>query len=202
MILLELFFTFFKIGLFTFGGGYAMLPFIQEEVLANGWLDEQSIINFIAVSESTPGPFAINISTYVGMEVGTASLGIGVLGGFIGAIFTTLGAVLPSFIVIQIVARIYDAFLKDRYVKGCMSGLKPAVIGLIGGAILSVGSDVFFHAGFSVATFATPALWISLAIFAVMTLLAFKKAHPVLIIGLSAVIGIAVGFIPGMNLPV
>ena len=68
MIYLELFITFFKIGLFTFGGGYAMLPLIEQEVLSHGWLTAEEIVNFIAVSESTPGPFAINISTYVGVE--------------------------------------------------------------------------------------------------------------------------------------
>ena len=70
MIFLELFWTFFKIGLFTFGGGYAMLPLIQEQVIAHNWLSEEAIVNFIAVSESTPGPFAINIATYVGSQVG------------------------------------------------------------------------------------------------------------------------------------
>ena len=87
MIFLKLFLTFFKIGLFTFGGGYAMLPFIQSEVLNNKWMAEQDIIDFIAVSESSPGPFAINISTYI------------------GSVLATLGVVLPSFIVILIVAK-------------------------------------------------------------------------------------------------
>ena len=70
MILINLFLTFFKIGILTFGGGYAMLPLIQEEVAAHGWLTSEELINFVAVSESTPGPFAVNISTYVGMTVG------------------------------------------------------------------------------------------------------------------------------------
>jgi len=86
MIWLELFITFFEIGAFTFGGGYAMLPLIQEQVAAHGWLTQQELIDFIAVSEGTPGPFAINVSTYVGMETG----------GFLGALCATLGVVLPS----------------------------------------------------------------------------------------------------------
>ena len=90
MIFFTLFITFFKIGLFTFGGGYAMLPLIQAEVVSQGWINENQIIDFIAVSESTPGPFAINIATYIGTETG----------GFFGAVCTTLGVVLPSFIVI------------------------------------------------------------------------------------------------------
>ena len=106
MIFLELFLTFFKIGLFTFGGGYAMLPFIQEAVVTNKWMPEEEIVNFIAVSESTPGPFAVNISTYVGAE----------MGGFLGSVCATLGVVLPSFIVILIVSRIYDAFKTNKYV--------------------------------------------------------------------------------------
>lgn len=190
MILLELFLTFFKIGAFTFGGGYAMLPLIQEEVLRHGWLDSESLVNFIAVSESTPGPFAINISTYVGTETG----------GVLGAICATLGVILPSFIIILIVARIYDSFRKNRIVSGCMSGLKPAVIGLIGAALLSVGQTVFFPNGLSLEVFASPEIWISLAIFAAMAILAFKKAHPIIIIAISALIGIGVGFLPGINL--
>ena len=190
MIFLELFFTFFKIGLFTFGGGYAMLPLIQEEVVAHGWLDSEAIVNFIAVSESTPGPFAINISTYVGIETG----------GILGAVCATLGVVMPSFIVILIVARIYDSFKKNRIVIGCMSGLKPAVVGLIGAALISVGETVFFGSGFSTSVFTRPEIYIALAIFLVMTLLAFKKLHPIIIIAMSAVIGICVGFIPGITI--
>ena len=86
MVCLELFVTFFKIGLFTIGGGYAMLPLIQEEVQSNGWMTAQELVNFIAVSESTPGPFAVNVSTYVGAE----------LAGLPGALCATLGVVLPS----------------------------------------------------------------------------------------------------------
>ena len=128
MIFIEIFLTFFKIGLFTFGGGYAMLPLIQEEVLAHEWMEISQIIDFIAVSESTPGPFAINIATYVGSQ----------MGGILGAFFATIGVVLPSFIIILIVAKIYDAFKKSNLVKGVMSGLKPAVVGLIGAAALSI----------------------------------------------------------------
>ena len=101
-ILLDLFLTLFKIGLFTFGGGYAMLPFFQAETLAKGWVSEAEIINFIAVSESTPGPFAINMSTYIGIEKA----------GLLGAACATLGVVLPSFIIILIVARIFEKFNK------------------------------------------------------------------------------------------
>ena len=191
MIYLELFFTFFKIGLFTFGGGYAMLPLIQEAVLEKAWLASEDLINFIAVSESTPGPFAINMATYVGAEVAS---GNGVFAGILGSFCATLGVVMPSFIVILLVAKIFDKFRNHKVVVGCMKGLKPAVVGLIGTAILSIGQTVFFPNGFSWSVFGEVGIWISLAIFAVMTVLAFKKVHPIVIVCISAVVGSVVGF--------
>ena len=182
--LIELFLTFLKIGAFTFGGGYAMLPMMQEEVLKHEWATKAEIINFVAVSESTPGPFAINMATYVGTEQ------YGVLGAF----FATLGVVLPSFIIILIVAKCYEKFQRSKVVMGCMSGLKPCVVGLIGAAVISIATTVLFPLGISAAVFSNPNIYISLAIFAVMAILAFKKVHPILIISMSAVIGIAVGY--------
>ena len=183
MILLRLFLTFLKIGAFTFGGGYAMLPLIEAEVIAHGWLSEEELVNFIAVSESTPGPFAINISTYVGMETA----------GLPGAFCATLGVVLPSFVIILIVARIYESFRRNKIVIGCMSGLKPAVVGLIGAAMLSVGSTVFFSGKFRLSAFAGMSFWVSLVIFGAMVILSFRKAHPILIIAISAAAGIICG---------
>lgn len=184
MIYLELFWAFFKTGLFTFGGGYAMLPLIQAEVLAHGWLSAEDIVNFIAVSESTPGPFAVNISTYVGRV--TAGIG--------GAACATLGVVLPSFLVILIVARFYDRFRRSRIVEGAMSGLRPAVIGLIAAALLSLGKGVFVPAA---ETNWLP-IAVSGAIFIAMAALAFRKKHPILIIALSAAIGIGAGYALGL----
>ena len=181
---LELFVTFFKIGLFTFGGGYAMLPLIQESVLDKSWATEAELVNFIAVSESTPGPFAVNMSTYIGTEQA----------GFFGAFFATLGVVLPSFIIILIVAKCYEKFQSSKIVKGCMSGLKPCVVGLIGAAVINIAITVLFPGEIFLAAFSGVNLYISLAIFAVMVVLAFKKVHPILIICMSAVIGIAVGY--------
>lgn len=188
MIFLELFWTFFKIGLFTFGGGYAMLPLIQEAVLAHGWIENADLINFIAVSESTPGPFAINISTYVGAT----------LAGIPGAFCSTLGVVLPSFMVILVVARCYEKFKESKAVKGCMSGLKPAVIGMIGAAVLSVGQTVFFPQALTLGVFRDAAFYVSLGIFAVMTVLALKKVHPIWIILISAAAGIGAGYLLGL----
>ena len=184
-IFLELFLTFFKIGLFTFGGGYAMLPLIQEEVLAHKWMEVEEIINFIAVSESTPGPFAINCATYVGMETG----------GVLGAICATLGVVTPSFIVILCVAKFYKKFKESKIVSSVMTGLRPAVIGLIGSALVSMILTVFLPNGFDFGGIAIPDLLVSIAIAVVMTILVFKKVHPIIIIVLSAVAGIAAGFL-------
>lgn len=184
MIFLELFLTFFKIGAFTFGGGYAMLPLIQSEVAAHGWLTGEELVDFIAVSESTPGPFAVNISTYVGMTVG----------GLFGSVCATLGVILPSFIIILIVARFFTEFRSSKIVSGCMSGLKPAVVGLIGAAVVSVGKTVFFPDGFALTLFCDIEIYISLAVFLVMGMLAFKKVHPIAIICLSAAIGIVSGY--------
>ena len=187
MIYLELFWTFLMIGAFTFGGGYAMLPLIQEQVAAR-WGDvisQEAMINFIAVSESTPGPFAINMATFVGS----------VMGGPLGSFCATMGVVLPSFVIILIVAKCYDRFRNSRVVKGCMSGLKPAVVGLIANAVLGVLMTVFFPAGLTVAVFTDLSFYIYAAIFGVMLVLAFKKVHPIIIICLSAVLGIAVGYL-------
>ncbi len=191
MIFLKLFLTFFKIGLFTIGGGYAMLPLIQEEVVANGWMPEEQIVNFIAVSESSPGPFAVNIATYIGSQMG----GEGLLASVFGSFCATLGVVLPSFLIILIVAGFYEKFKTNTIVSGCMTGLKPAVIGLIGGAILSIFLTVFAPAGFSLEILRAAQTYVSLGIFALCTVLVFKKVHPIIIICLSALLGIAAGYL-------
>ena len=185
MIYLELFWTFLTIGAFTFGGGYAMLPLIQAEVERRGWIDAQSLINFVAVSESTPGPFAVNMATYIGSE----------MGGVFGSFCATLGVVLPSFVIILIVAKCYDKFRNSRVVKGCMTGLKPAVVGLIANAVLGVVMTVFFPAGLTLSVFTGASFYVYAAIFAAMLVLALKKVHPILIICISAVLGIIVGYL-------
>ena len=98
MIYLKLFLTFLKIGTFTFGGGYAMLPLIQEEIIKNSWMTQEQLINFVAISESTPGPFAINISTFIGYEKGE----------FLGAICATTGVIFTSFILMIIIAKFFS----------------------------------------------------------------------------------------------
>ena len=185
MIYLQLFWEFFKTGLFAVGGGMATIPFLYDLSDKTGWFTHLDLANMIAVSESTPGPFAVNMATYIGAE----------MGGIFGSVCATLGVVLPSFVIILIVARCYDRFRNSGIVKGCMSGLKPAVVGLIGNAFLNVLMTVFFPLGVSAAVLAQVSFYIYGAIFALMLVLAFKKVHPIIIICLSAVLGIAVGYL-------
>ena len=190
MILLELFWTFFKIGLFTFGGGYAMLPLITTEVVSHGWLGEKEVIDFVAVAESTPGPFAVNISTYVGFEKG----------GILGALCAVLGVILPSFVIILLVAQFYKRFKESKAVMGIMSGLRPCTVGLIASAVLIMARSVFLHDSFSAGIFVHAEFWVALVIFAAMLALNFLKVKTPVIIGISAVAGIAAGYI--FNIPV
>lgn len=162
-----------------------MLPLIQREIVEKRkWITNDDILEVVAIAESTPGPIAVNSATFVGYRTG----------GFSGALLATLGVVLPSFVIILIVAKCYDKFRSSRIVGGCMSGLKPAVVGLIGASVVSVGETVLFPAGLSAAAFGTAALWVSLAIFAVSAVFTFRKAHPILVICLSAALGIAAGY--------
>ena len=190
MIYLTLFLEFFKMGALTFGGGYAMIPFIEETVMAHGWLSTQELVDFIAVAESTPGAFAVNIATYVGSEVG----------GILGSLCATVGLVLPPFIIILIIAKCYEKFKESLIVRGVMLGLKSTVVGLIGATVLKVGYDVLFPAGFTFDSFFQTELlsanfWFIIIIFAVMLfLLLYKKLNPILVIVLSAAAGIVAGY--------
>lgn len=120
-ILLDLFLTFLKIGAVSFGGGYAMIPLLTDEVITHGWLTSSELMNFIAISESTPGPIAINMATFIGSSQA----------GILGAILATLGVVLPSFFIILLIARLIRGFLKYKGVQAVLAGLRPVVIGLI-----------------------------------------------------------------------
>lgn len=183
MIYLKLFLTFLKIGAFTFGGGYAMLPLMQQEVLNNAWMTEEELLNFIAVAESTPGPVAINMATYIGVETG----------GILGAIISTLGVILPSFAVILVVAKFYAKYKNSFVVKGCLTGLRPVVIGLIAKAIISLGFGVFFPNGINAAAFDF-GFFSSVLIFGIVVYLAFKKVNPIYLILGSAGLGIVSGY--------
>lgn len=120
-VLIKLFFAFFKIGLFTFGGGYAMIPLIQEEVTKNGWLTAEEVIDIVGIAESTPGPIAVNLATFVG----TSQM------GFLGALIATVGVILPSFIIILLIAIIFKKIMDNKYVKSILKGINPVIISLI-----------------------------------------------------------------------
>ena len=183
----QLFGTFSKIGAFTFGGGYAMIPLIQREVTERRrWLEDRDILDIVAIAESTPGPIAINTATFVGYQVC----------GTLGAFCATLGVVLPSFLIILLVARFYAAFRSSAIISGAMSGLRPAVIGMIGAAAVSVGQTVFAPDGAQ--ALAGYPLACSLAIFVLMAFLTHRKLHPIAIILLSALLGIAAGYLRPM----
>ena len=188
-LLADLLLTFMKIGLFTFGGGYIMIGMIEDYcVEKKKWITHDEMMDITVIAESTPGPIAINCATYVGYRQA----------GMTGAVLTTLGLVLPSFVIILIVAKFYEKFRKSHAVDGVMYGLRPAVIGLIGAAFLSVGMTVFFPNGLKNSVFSGAGFWLSLGIFALGAVLAFKKLHPIAIIGISAVIGIIAGYALGL----
>ena len=184
-ILLDLFLTFFKLGVFTFGGGYAMIPILTDDVLAHGWLVQEEIMNFIAVAESTPGPIAVNMATFIGSSQA----------GFLGALMATLGVVLPSFIIILLIASVVTGLMKFAGVKAFLKGVRPVVIGLIVATGISmfltvivgtnsIGNSINFD-------------WKALMIFGIVAIasIVYKKLRkkalsPILLILFSAVLGI------------
>ncbi len=196
---LRLFWEYFKIGLFTIGGGYAMLEPVLDAVQKYGWMTEAEVYNFIGVAESTPGPFAINLATFVGITVGSKT-SLGILGGIIGALTSTIAVVLPSLVIIVIVTKLFQKFQSNRYVQGVLYGIRPVVVGLVLSAVLTLFCEVVLpnleltaitKDGFSQFN------WVSLIIVAAFCPLAFikikgKKIHPIILIILSAVIGILV----------
>lgn len=186
MIYLQLFLTFLKIGAVSFGGGYAMIPLIQDEVITNGWLSGEQILNFIAVSESTPGPIAINMATFVGSSQA----------GIFGAMCATLGVVLPSFIIILIIATVIKGLLKFAGVKAFIDGIRPVVIGLILGTAITIFMQVIFafeNIKTSAITFDYKALiiFVIVALISIITKKKTKKAiSPILLIVISAILGL------------
>lgn len=184
MILLELFLTFFKIGALTFGGGYAMIPFVREEVLAHGWLTEEELLNMIAVSESTPGPIAVNMATFVGSDQA----------GVLGSALATLGVVLPSFIIILIISALLKNFLKYKGVKAFLSGVRPCVVSLILGTAATLLLSVLFGIGngnfaFDIDIRGIIILAIILGIACAYKKFKGKKPSPILMIAISAGLG-------------
>lgn len=184
MIYLSLFLTFFEIGLFTFGGGYAMISIVFEKVLAHGWLTEAELLNMIAVAESTPGPIAVNMATFIGSSQG----------GALGALCATLGVVLPSFIIILLIASIFTRLLKYAGVKVTLKSIRPAIIALILGTAITMLLSLVF----GIKTFgSTIDLDLKrLVIFAIIAVgsVAYKKwrgspIQPILLILISGILG-------------
>lgn len=179
MIFFELFITFFIIGMFTIGGGYAMLSLIQNEVVSvHGWIDDVTFTDIVAISQMTPGPIGINSATYLGYEV-LAGTGASEIMCILGSFTATFAVVLPSFIIVLSICKVYDRF-KDHYMfKGVMIGLRPATLGLIGTAALSLATPENFID------------WKSFAIcIAAFTALFLKKIGPFAAIGLGALAGL------------
>ena len=134
MIYLQLFLTFLKVGTFAFGGGYAMLSLIGDSVLRYGWMTEKELLNFVGVETVIPGPIAVNMATYIGYEQG----------GFLGALLSTIGVVLPSFIIILLIASIIKNLLKYAPVKTFIASMRPALGGLILSVAVTMALTVFF----------------------------------------------------------
>ena len=185
LILLKLFYEFFLIGLFTFGGGYAMIPLIKDVAINNGWLSEEAFVNFLAVCESTPGPIAINMATYIGATQY----------GFIGGVVATLGVVLPSFIIILLVASLLKRFIKNKYVQFFLKGVKPVVLGLILSTGLVLLAKVIGYSSlqsFSLDLASIICFAIILGIYLLSKFVFKKKVGNILLICISAVVGILV----------
>ena len=178
-----LFFEFFKIGLFSVGGGLATLPFLNKLVEKYDWFTSGDLANIIAVSESTPGPLGINMASYTGFT------GAGIIGGIIA----TVGIVLPSFLVILIIASMLQKFNENRYVQTAFVGLRSSVVGLISAAVLGIMELSFIQSGGS--GLLELFNWKAIAAFLVLVLLRFRfqKAHPIILIVIGAVVGMAVG---------
>ena len=192
MIYLQLFWEFFQTGLFAAGGGMATIPFLYNMSDKTGWFTQQDLANMIAVGESTPGPIGVNMATYVGyvtgMEEGT------LFSALLGAVTATLGLVLPSLIVILIVAAMLKRFKDSPLVQKAFYGLRPASTGLIAAAGFTVLKIALLKEG---ATFWATLDWVAIALFAVMVVLTqlkpLKKIHPIAFIAAGALIGILLG---------
>ena len=186
MIYLELFLTFLSIGAFSFGGGYGMIAMMREQVLLHGWLTEGELLDVIAVAESTPGPIAVNMATFIGSSEA----------GILGALVATLGVVLPSFLIILAIASVMKHLMRYAPVKAFLAGLRPAVIALILSTAILLALGSFLQ----VSSFFSPVVidFRAIAIFVILVLLAFlhkrirkKTLSPLLLILCSGALGMA-----------
>ena len=196
MIYLLLFWEYFKIGLFTIGGGYAMLPMVIQVVEKHQWLTTDQLYNFIGVAESTPGPFAINLATFVGTMVGNEQFGF--WGGVLGAVVATFGVVLPSLVIIIIVSKLLERFKTSKHVQGVLYGIRPVVVGLVLSALIGIATNVVLpnvDLTDIPSSNLTPFNWVSLIMMCAFLPLSRlkikgKKLHPIFMILLSAGLGV------------
>ena len=191
MIYLQLFWEFFKTGLFAVGGGMATIPFLYDLSDKTGWFSHNDLANMIAVGESTPGPIGVNMATYVGFITGMADQGV--FTAILGAVIATLGLITPSVIIILIVASILQSFRKNPLVKDAFYGLRPASTGLIAAAGFSVVLSNMLIPGAE--SWIQALNWKGLVLAVVLWLLTnvfkfTKKLHPILFIAFSALVGI------------
>ena len=191
MNLLMLFLEFLKIGLFTFGGGYAMIPLIKEAVLKHGWMNEAQFLNMIGVSEVTPGPIAINMATYVGSTQA----------GFIGSLLCTIGVVLPAFTIMLLISILLKKYMKNKYVQSALNGIKFVAVALIAASALTIFADVLFpyslENGISVIPNRTAIKMfiIIIAGYFLLKIVLKKKPGPISIIIMSAIVGLMVNYL-------
>ena len=182
--MIDLFLGFLKVGCFTFGGAYSATPLIREVVLSHGWLTDETLSHMIAVSESTPGPIMVNLATYIGSNQA----------GLPGALLATLGVVLPSFLVILLIAVLMRHAIKNKYVQAVLRGLKPCMIGVILATGVYMTAKVCLTAGgiFAVNVNASLIAALLFAAVAISKKKMKKKLSPIQLIVLSAVLGILI----------
>ncbi len=185
MIYWKLFFTFLEIGAVSFGGGYGMIAVIREAVLSNGWLSEEEFLSLVAVSESTPGPLAVNMATFVGSSQA----------GFFGALTATVGVILPAFLIILLIASLMKNLLRFRAVEAFLSGVRPAVNGMILATAVTMGLGVLFSFRSTSDSFSPDVrglviLGILVAVHALCSRIRKRSPSPILMLLLSAGCGI------------
>jgi len=199
MIFLKLFITFFKIGIFSFGGGYAMIPFIEKEIHSNGWLTSAEFLDIIAIAEMTPGPIAINSATFVGFKTA----------GFFGGLSATLGVSMPSVLLILLISTFFFRYREHPINKAVFYGIRPVVAGLILSASIFVAKTALLKTDitseFINRLFSNPLNVISIGSLFVLavTLIALikYKLHPILTVVISGVIGIILYYVfPGLGI--
>ena len=169
-LLIRLYLAFLKIGSFSFGGGYAMLPFIQKEIVEkNNWISMSEFTDIIGISQMTPGPVAINSATFVGYKVS----------GVLGSVIATLGVITTSFILVTVINKLLDKFKESKVIKAALLGMRPILIALIIYAFFDLAKEAYIDIKSIIITLIIGVILLS------------KKVHPILVIVIAAVLGVA-----------